>query len=189
VADHDSTLFTGRLHDLIAGAGTPLRGAGNCAAGHIKPAPAGQQDQAPPAAHIMQAIHTAVADDILHSLPDGLDSLINAQATNLSGGQRQRIRLARALLANPEILLAVEPTSALDAHTEARVAERLKQDRQGRTTVVTTTSPLVLDHADTVYYLVDGKVAATGTHHTLLAEDPGYRALVARDADAEETVG
>jgi ABC-type multidrug transport system fused ATPase/permease subunit len=189
VADHDSTLFTGQLHNLIAGASMPFRGAGNCATSHNEPAPAEQPDQAPPQAHIMQAIHTAVADDILLSLPDGLSSLINAQATNLSGGQRQRIRLVRALLANPEILLAVEPTSALDAHTEARVAERLKRDRQGRTTAVTTTSPLVLDHADTVYYLVDGKVAATGTHHTLLAEDPGYRALVARDADAQETVG
>ncbi|MDH6219503.1 ABC transporter ATP-binding protein [Streptomyces pseudovenezuelae] len=193
VADHESTLFTGPLHEVIGGMSTPARGAGNCASNHQAPAPAPAHEQSapPPDAQITQAIHTAVADDILQSLPDGLGSLINAQATNLSGGQRQRIRLVRALLADSEILLAIEPTSALDAHTEARVAERLKEGRHGRTTVVTTTSPLVLDHADTVYYLVDGKVAATGTHHALLAEDPGYRALVARDADAdaEETVG
>ncbi len=83
----------------------------------------------------------------------------------------------------------MEPTSALDAHTEATVADRLKDARRGRTTVVTSTSPLVLDRADTVHYLVDGKVAATGTHRELLDAEPGYRALVARDADAEEVAG
>lgn len=135
-----------------------------------------------------QALHTAAADDIVQALPDGLASEIDAQARNLSGGQRQRIRLVRALTANPEVLLAIEPTSALDAHTEARVASRLRAARDGRTTVVTTTSPLVLDHMDTVHYLVDGKVAATGTHRDLLDREPGYRALVARDTDAEEAV-
>jgi ABC-type multidrug transport system ATPase subunit len=127
-------------------------------------------------------VRAAVADDIVQGLPDGLDSAIDAQGRNLSGGQRQRVRLARALLADAEILLAVEPTSALDAHTEARVAQRLRTAREGRTTVVTTTSPLVLDHADTVVYLTEGKTAATGTHRELLATEPGYRALVARDA-------
>jgi ABC-type multidrug transport system fused ATPase/permease subunit len=124
-----------------------------------------------------------VADDIVQGLPDGLDSPVDAQARNLSGGQRQRIRLVRALLADPEILLAAEPTSALDAHTEALVADRLKTARSGRTTVVTSTSPLMLDHADTVHYLVDGKLAASGTHQQLLVSEPGYRALVARDVE------
>jgi ABC-type multidrug transport system fused ATPase/permease subunit len=128
------------------------------------------------------ALEAAVAEDIVQGLPDGLDSMIDAQARNLSGGQRQRIRLARALMADPEVLLAVEPTSALDAHTEAKVAERLKAARTGRTTVVTTTSPLVLDQADTIHYLADGKTVATGTHRELLQEEPGYRTLVARDA-------
>ncbi|MYR17209.1 ABC transporter ATP-binding protein, partial [Streptomyces sp. SID6137] len=83
----------------------------------------------------------------------------------------------------------VEPTSALDAHTEATVARRLRAAREGRTTLVASTSPLVLDHADTVVFLAEGKVAATGPHHRLLAEQPAYRALVARDAediDAED---
>ncbi|MGW0759940.1 ABC transporter transmembrane domain-containing protein [Streptomyces sp. NPDC002814] len=162
VAEHEADLFTGTLRDLISGRGTP------------------NDDD------ITHSIHTAVAEDIVQSLPDALDSTIDAQGRNLSGGQRQRIRLLRALLADPEILLAIEPTSALDAHTEARVAERLHEARIGRTTAVTTTSPLVLARADTVHYLVNGKVAATGTHQELLAETPGYRALVARDADAEE---
>ncbi|GAA3816805.1 ABC transporter ATP-binding protein [Streptomyces phyllanthi] len=138
------------------------------------------------AAAVARAVHTAVADDIVQGLPNGLDSAIDAQGRNLSGGQRQRVRLVRALLADPEVLLAVEPTSALDAHTEARVAERLHAAREGRTTVVTTTSPLVLDRADSVYFLVDGKAAATGTHRELLDGQPGYRALVARDAEESD---
>ncbi|MGI5378341.1 ABC transporter ATP-binding protein [Streptomyces sp. CA-251387] len=165
VADHEADLFAGTLRELVGG--------------HW--GPDGRSE-----AEIARAVHTAVAEDIVRGLPDGLDTPIDAQARNLSGGQRQRVRLVRALLADPEVLLAVEPTSALDAHTEARVAERLHAARQGRTTVVTTTSPLVLDQADTVHYLVDGKVTATGTHSELLDGEPGYRALVARDEDAEE---
>uniref|UniRef100_UPI00131CB63B ATP-binding cassette domain-containing protein n=1 Tax=Streptomyces scabiei TaxID=1930 RepID=UPI00131CB63B len=132
-----------------------------------------------------RALHAAVAEDIVQGLADGLDAAVDARGGNLSGGQRQRVRLARALVADPEILLAVEPTSALDAHTEARVAQRLRTARAGRTTLVTSTSPLVLDHADTVLHLVDGKVAARGTHRELLDAEPGYRALVARDAGEE----
>ncbi|WP_405589246.1 ABC transporter ATP-binding protein [Streptomyces sp. NBC_01092] len=164
VADHESDLFADTLRELIAG----------------------HADRDDPA--IAQAVRTAVAEDIVRGLPDGLDTPIDAQGRNLSGGQRQRIRLVRALLADPEVLLAVEPTSALDAHTEARVAQRLHAARQNRTTVVTTTSPLLLDRADTVHYLVDGKVAATGTHRELLDGEPGYKALVARDEDAEEVM-
>ncbi|MGW0771585.1 ABC transporter ATP-binding protein [Streptomyces sp. NPDC002676] len=167
VADHEADLFAGPLGELVGG----LR----------------EREEA----EVLGAVHAAAADDIVRGLPDGLDSLIDAQGRNLSGGQRQRVRLARALLADPEVLLAVEPTSALDAHTESTVAVRLRAARKGRTTVLTTTSPLVLDRADTVHYLVDGKLAATGTHRQLLAGEPGYRALVSRDtdpADTEETV-
>ncbi|GCB45910.1 ABC transporter ATP-binding protein [Streptomyces sp. NL15-2K] len=165
VADPEADLFAGPLRALVGGCREPCE------------------------AEILRAVHAAVADDIVQGLPDGLDSPVDAQGRNLSGGQRQRVRLARALLADPEVLLAVEPTSALDAHTEAAVADRLREAREGRTTVLTTTSPLVLDRADIVYHLVDGKVAASGSHARLLAEDPGYRSLVARDTDAEEVVG
>ena len=159
VADNEADLFAGTLRELVSGRRELSEAA------------------------IARAVHAAVADDIVLGLPDGLDSAIDAQGRNLSGGQRQRVRLVRALLADPEVLLAVEPTSALDAHTEAAVADRLRGDRMDRTTVVAATSPLLLDRADTVYYLVDGKTAAVGTHQRLLAEEPGYRALVARDAD------
>ncbi|WP_241564480.1 ABC transporter transmembrane domain-containing protein [Nonomuraea polychroma] len=156
VADHEADLFAGTLRDVVSGKGDP-------------------GDEA-----IDRALYAAVAQDIVRGLPDGLDSPIDPQGRNLSGGQRQRVRLARALLADPETLLAVEPTSAVDAHTEAAVAGRLRAARSGRTTVVTSTSPLVLDQADTVYYLVDGTVAATGSHRDLLAGHPGYRLLVSR---------
>jgi len=185
VADNEAALFAGPLHDVIDGGAKASRGAGNCATSHDEPVDATQQLEAPSQAHLTRAIHAAAADDIVQGLPEGLASPITAQGRSLSGGQRQRIRLARALAANPEILLAVEPTSALDAHTESTVAARLREAREGRTTVLTTTSPLVLDRMDTVHYLVDGKVAATGTHRRLLEEEPGYRALVARDVDEE----
>ncbi|KUN17254.1 ABC transporter [Streptomyces antibioticus] len=196
VADHEADVFADTLRKVIGGTDKAFRGAGlyqsaappRGATSYDGAGPATQRHAAPPPAHLTQALHTAAAEDIVQALPDGLDSPIDANARNLSGGQRQRIRLARALAADPEVLLAIEPTSALDAHTEARVATRLKEARQGRTTVVTTTSPLVLAHADTVIHLVDGKVAATGTHQGLLDHDPAYKALVARDTDAEEAM-
>ncbi|MFJ4524739.1 ABC transporter transmembrane domain-containing protein [Streptomyces sp. NPDC088810] len=164
VADNEADLFAGPLGEVVAGAG-----------------PAGE-------AALRRALYAAAAEDVVRGLPDGLDSAVAGQGRSLSGGQRQRVRLARALLASPEVLLAVEPTSALDAHTEATVADRLRAEREGRTTLVTTTSPLVLDRADTVVFLTGGKVTATGPHRRLLAEEPAYRALVARDAEASEGV-
>ncbi|MEE1744775.1 ABC transporter ATP-binding protein [Streptomyces sp. JV184] len=156
VADNEADLFTGPLREVICGAR--------------------DRDEE----SIGRALYAAVAQDIVRGLPDGLDSPVDAQGRNLSGGQRQRLRLARALLADPEVLLAVEPTSAVDAHTEAAVAARLRAARTGRTTVVTSTSPLLLGQADTVYYLVDGSVAAVGGHRELLDRQPGYRLLVSR---------
>lgn len=164
VADNEAALFAGTLRDAIGGRTEHSADA------------------------LAEAVDAAMARDIVHALPEGLDSAVAAQGRDLSGGQRQRIRLARALLAAPEVLLAVEPTSAVDVHTEAAMTTRLAAHRAGLTTVVTTTSPLVLDRADTVCYLVGGRVAATGTHRELLAGEAGYRRLVARDADDENDV-
>ncbi|MFI6448941.1 ABC transporter transmembrane domain-containing protein [Kitasatospora sp. NPDC050543] len=162
LADNGAVLFTGTLREAVGG----------------------RADR--PADALERAIEAATARDIVVGQPDGLDSVLASQGRNLSGGQRQRIRLARALLAAPEVLLAVEPTSAVDAHTEAAMAAGLRAERAGLTTVVTTTSPLVLEQADTVCYLVDGRVAGSGTHRELLAAEPGYRRLVARE-EADES--
>lgn len=159
VADNEAAIFAGPLREVVTGRFD-------------------FDDQA-----IEKALHTAVADDIVTALPEGVSSLIASMGRNLSGGQRQRVRLARALAAEPEVLLACEPTSAVDAHTEALIADRLRGARSGRTTLITTTSPLVLDRADIVHYLVDGRVVASGTHHELLKRQPGYRRLVSRGLD------
>jgi ABC-type multidrug transport system fused ATPase/permease subunit len=100
-----------------------------------------------------QAIWAAVAVDVVEALPDGLDSQLEAKGRNVSGGQRQRLRLVRALLSEPDVLVLVEPTSALDAVTEAAVARRVKEARFGRTTVVVSSSPLWVGQADRVVHL------------------------------------
>ena len=105
-----------------------------------------------------------------------------------SGGQRQRLALARTLLTDAEVLVLIDPTSAVDAHTEALVASRLRDarheaPRRGRTTVVTSASPLLLDHCDEVVFVRDGVVEARGTHRDLLADHPAYRDTVTRGED------
>jgi ABC-type multidrug transport system fused ATPase/permease subunit len=129
---------------------------------------------------ILAAVSAADAQDVLDALPQGLDERIEERGRGFSGGQRQRLALARTLIAEPEILILVEPTSAVDAHTEARVARRLREARARRTTVVMTASPLVLDQADRVLFLVDGRVAAAGRHRDLLGTVPAYRDAVTR---------
>jgi ABC-type multidrug transport system fused ATPase/permease subunit len=155
VADHDSYVFAGSLREILL-------------------------DK--PDALIDSALHTASARDVVDSLPDGLDTDIDNRARRLSGGQRQRVRLARALLAEPDVLILIDPTSAVDAHTEARIGQRLRDGRAGRTTVVVATSSLLLGCVDSVAYVRDGQVVATGTHDDLLDSHPGYRALVSRDS-------
>ena len=134
---------------------------------------------------LVAAIAVANAEDVLDSLPDGLDGHMEERGRSFSGGQRQRLVLARALLADAEILVLVEPTSAVDAHTEARIARRLHEARRGRTTVVMTASPLVLDQADRVVFIADGRVAAEGTHRELLRSSPVYRFAVTREDAAQ----
>ncbi|MGP7959817.1 ABC transporter ATP-binding protein [Sanguibacter sp. A247] len=139
---------------------------------------------------ILAALHVADAGDVLDSTPGGLDGEITEKGRTLSGGQRQRVALARALLTDAEVLVLIEPTSAVDAHTEARIAERLAAARRGRTTVIVTASPLVLDHVDEVALLAGGSIVARGTHRSLIADqsDRGarYRAVVDRSMDTPD---
>ncbi|MSO95496.1 MAG: ABC transporter ATP-binding protein [Thermoleophilia bacterium] len=129
---------------------------------------------------ITTAIEVAAAEDILVALPAGLDEIVDERGRSFSGGQRQRVVLARALLADAEILVLVEPTSAVDAHTEARIARQIHDFRAGRTTIIVTTSPLVLDRADAVVLIAEGRVRAAGTHRELLRTSPAYRDVVIR---------
>ncbi|MHA4951605.1 ABC transporter ATP-binding protein [Micromonospora sp. SD19] len=159
VADHDSYLFAGTLRDIL--------GAG-----------ADDDDE-----RIGAALRTASAQDVVDALRAGLDTPIDARARTLSGGQRQRLRLARALHREPEVLILIDPTSAVDAHTEARIAERLRTARAGRTTVLIATSPLLLGRADLVAHVSAGRVTGTGSHTDLFDSDPAYRHLVARGSE------
>ena len=84
------------------------------------------------------AVWVTSASDALDALEHGMDGELEERGRALSGGQRQRVALARALLRDPEVLVLIEPTSAVDAHTEARIAERLVAHREGRTTVLVT---------------------------------------------------
>jgi len=134
---------------------------------------------------ILAALDTASARDILDALDDGLDEEVDERGRSFSGGQRQRLVLARALLADPEVLVLVEPTSAVDAHSEARIARALHELRSGKTTVVVTASPLVLDTADRVLFVGGGRLLARGSHRELLHRSGSYRETVTRGESDE----
>jgi ABC-type multidrug transport system fused ATPase/permease subunit len=159
VSDTGSGLFAGTLQDAIDPHGRLTR----------------EQAEA--------ALRAANAEDVYDALPEGWQGQLDERGRGLSGGQRQRVVLARALAVDAPILVLVEPTSAVDAHTESRIAERVTALRHGRTTVVCTVSPLWLHHADRVVLLQDGEVVADGEHAGLLADDAVYRGVVARSLD------
>ncbi|MFE9609612.1 ABC transporter transmembrane domain-containing protein [Streptomyces sp. NPDC006012] len=138
------------------------------------------------------ALAAAQCGDVLETLVEGsadtrdpLDARITERGRSLSGGQRQRLALARSLITDPEVLVLDEPTSAVDSHTEARIAEGLRKLRTGRTTVVFTSSPLLLDRADQVALVHGGELAAVGVHRDLLRTEPRYRAVVTRETEDE----
>ena len=160
VSDTGSQLFAGTLQDAIDPHGRLTR------------------EQAE------EAVRVANAEDVYDALPGGWQGMLDERGRGLSGGQRQRVVLARALAVEAPIMVLVEPTSAVDAHTEARIAERVAAVRRGRTTVVSTVSPLWLHHADRVVLFEDGKATVDGRHEELLRDSPAYRRVVARALDA-----
>ncbi len=131
--------------------------------------------------NIMPALEATSSLDILEALEDGLDTLIEERGRSFSGGQRQRLSLARAILTNAEVLILVEPTSAVDTHTEGRIAARLRDVRGAHTTLVATTSPLMLEKMDVIYVVVIGRAIERGTHEELVATSSNYRQIVLRE--------
>ncbi len=167
VQDKDPVLLSGTLRELLD---VP-------ASGDVSP---------------QAALAAAQCDDVLAALVQGsldaadpMDARITERGRSLSGGQRQRLALARSLVTDPEALVLDEPTSAVDSHTEARIAQGVRELRAGRTTVVFTSSPLLLDRADRVVFLHDGEAVAVGAHRELVRTEPRYRAVVTRETDDE----
>ena len=153
-----------------------------------------QEREAPGDDRLIEAIEIADAGDVLTSLSEGLAGMITEKGRSLSGGQRQRVALARALLTEAPTLVLIEPTSALDSHTEARVAAQVHRARAGRTTVVVTASPLVLEACDEVVLLdSSGTELLRSTHRELMAmardghaQAADYRAVVSRAMGEDE---
>lgn len=154
VAAHDADLFEGRLLDNVTAA---------------TPDAAGDR--------VAAAMAAAGADEVAGALPQGAETVLTERGRSLSGGQRQRVALARALAVDATVLVLHDPTTAVDAVTEAAVAQGLRRLRDGRTTIVVTTSPTLLAVADRVVVLTDGTVTADGTHRSL-SDDPAYRSAV-----------
>ncbi len=156
VAHHDADLFESSLLDNV-------RAGADAEAG---------------AAAVDTALTASAADEVARLLPDGADTVLAERGRSLSGGQRQRVALARALAADRPVLVLHDPTTAVDTVTESRIAARLRDARQGRTTVLITTSPALLAVTDRVIVLDEGTVSAEGRHAELVAADEAYRAAV-----------
>ncbi len=134
---------------------------------------------------VAEALAVAQAE-FVYDLPWGLDTRVGEQGLSLSGGQRQRLALARAVLGKPRVLVLDDPLSALDVHTEALVEDALGRVLSGTTALLVVHRPSTVALADRVALLVDGEIAAVGTHSELLATVPEYRSVLSASADSAE---
>ena len=115
-----------------------------------------------------------IYDDIAN-MTDGFDTIIGERGVSLSGGQKQRIAMSRALIMNPEILILDDSLSAVDAKTEHLILENLKEERSGKTTIITAHRLSAIVHADLIIVMDNGKIIERGTHDQLIAQDGWYK--------------
>lgn len=128
---------------------------------------------------IERAAKLSGAHDFILQLPHGYDTVIGERGFSLSGGQRQRIAIARAIVANPRVLVLDDATSAVDPSKEGEIRDAMKTVMNGRTTIVIAHRPGTIALADRVILLDDGKVAAIGTHDDLVVSNARYREVLA----------
>ncbi|HEY5156243.1 MAG TPA: ABC transporter ATP-binding protein [Acidimicrobiales bacterium] len=136
---------------------------------------------------IRRAARLAGADEFIEQLPEGYRTEIGERGFSLSGGQRQRLAIARAILADPRVLILDDATSSVDPTKEHEIRDALGEVMQGRTTIVIAHRPATIALADRVVLIDGGRIVAEGTHTTLLATSDTYREVLAA-ADREDVV-
>lgn len=124
---------------------------------------------------LQRALERASFAKDIQFLPDGLETLVGEKGVALSGGQKQRVSIARALIADPEILLMDDALSAVDGKTEAEIIEGIRTERAGKTTLITTHRLSAVQHADWIIVLDEGRIVQEGTHEQLLERGGWYR--------------
>jgi ATP-binding cassette subfamily B protein len=138
-----------------------------------------------PRAQVERAARLAGAHEFITSLPKGYDTILGERGFSLSGGQRQRIAIARAILADPRILILDDATSSVDPTKEHEIRAALEEVMRGRTTIIIAHRPATIALAERVVLVGDGRILAEGTHESLLHTSLAYRAVLA-EADKRE---